>query len=614
MKLVIIIFLLSLSLFIFSLFSGGDCLDLLRAAAALNGSRDIRTLGDNGLINDLTTFLILAAEFDRERNQSKNKQLVDEAHQILDVLENTLKKEWNSSLPKVTQRDIIRAMKEDNGAQKPTKKLAPSIKTMDKKARNQKKSDAQKDDESVDAAKYLNTDDEDEEMPMFFHKLSPLLKNNKYFCTDCTKYYENFKSFKRHQKDMHEKEIETEEIKCHCLLPRKGAPSEICYAELSKSDLNNHVKEVHKEEAPPGKSVRGFLTRGKGFPWKTCWMNKKDADPDYPDLPLDPSTINIKIRNTNKGHIRNLGKVFNDMSASASASKDSKSSDDESSKASEEKEQEPTKRSRKRKAPDSRGSRRIDSSSSDESDEVTEVEAEPTKRSRKRTDQNSRPSNKDSSSSESDEAAEGVEAEPTKRSRRQRVQGLRNKDVESADISEPVNDLESSSVLQGTMDVIDEICSNYDPDSGSGIVHEDESQDESEDSDSNDQDSKDFSKMRIRNKKARHARRNIEEVVEILPHEKEENQIIIEQFKVYQRNVPSITVNKDTSTLDKCLNLLFEAPDSMLNYMIKEDSSFYLGLHLNFKSDKEDFCQVKNPTNWLQSIAGEDGLGRPARR
>ena len=421
-------------------------MDLLRAAAALNGSRDIRTLGDNGLINDLTTFLILAAEFDRERNQSRNKQLVDEAQQILDVLENALKKDWNSSLPKVTQRDIIRAMKEEDGVKKPTKKLEPA----NKKGRN--KSEAQKVDESVDAAESLHPDDEDEEMPMFFHKLSPLLKDNKYFCSDCTKYYENFKSFKKHQRDMHNKEIETEEIKCHCLLPRKGVPSEICYAELSRSDVNNHIKEVHKEEIPAGKSVRGFLTRGKGFPWKTCWLNKKDADPDYPDLPLDPSTINMKVRNTSKGHVRNLANVFNEMSASASASKDSSSSD-ESSEASGEK-AESSMGFKKRRARDFRRTRRMDSSSSDESDEVTGVEAEPTKRSRKRKDQDSRSSNREDSESsdESDKVVKGVEADSTKRSKRKRVQDMRDKDDD-----EPVHDLVSSSVLRGTMDVIDEL-------------------------------------------------------------------------------------------------------------------------------------------------------------
>ena len=90
---------------------GGECLDLLQAAAVLIGERDLRTLGDGGFVKDLSSYFRNAEEFDSENNGSKNKQLISEALNILNVIEVALNEEWNKCLSKVTQKDLMKVMK-----------------------------------------------------------------------------------------------------------------------------------------------------------------------------------------------------------------------------------------------------------------------------------------------------------------------------------------------------------------------------------------------------------------------------------------------------------------------------------------------------------------------
>ena len=92
---------------------GGECLDLLQAATVLIGDRDLRTLGDGGFVEDLSSYFQNAQEFDREKNDSKNKQLIMEALNILNTIDVALNEDWNKSLSKVTQKDLMKAMKSE---------------------------------------------------------------------------------------------------------------------------------------------------------------------------------------------------------------------------------------------------------------------------------------------------------------------------------------------------------------------------------------------------------------------------------------------------------------------------------------------------------------------
>ena len=195
---------------------GGECLDLLQTAAVLIGERDLRTLGDGGFVKDLSSYFRNAEEFDSENNDSKNKQLITEALNILNVIEVALNEEWNKCLSKVTQKDLMKAMKPE---------ISVNAETTPKKSINRRSDPSSKTVPTAGAAAPEDLNEEDKEI--FFHKLSPLLSENKYQCIICKKLYENFTSFKKHLQSFHETSIDIgEEVKCTCYLPRKS--DEIC--------------------------------------------------------------------------------------------------------------------------------------------------------------------------------------------------------------------------------------------------------------------------------------------------------------------------------------------------------------------------------------------------
>ena len=73
--------------------------------------------------------------------------------------------------------------------------------------------------------------------------------------------------------------------------------------------------------------------------------------------------------------------------------------------------------------------------------------------------------------------------------------------------------------------------------------------------------------------------------------------------------------NYKKSTMDKAMDLIFRKPDSLLQFLTKNDPSFNLGRLFNLLG--EDFIKLPDPTivdGWLQSIAGPDGKGSPGRR
>ena len=151
----------------------------------------------------------------------------------------------------------------------------------------------------------------------------------------------------------------------------------------------------------------------------------------------------------------------------------------------------------------------------------------------------------------------------------------------------------------------DEVCSQ-------------EFEDVFEDSDSESSDSISYTKMRIKNKKERFNKRcEVKEIIVPL-HERPLNASVISKFREFMKNSSFETSKKDNKDLSslrkKCLDL-FEADDSLLSFLTKEDPSFSLSQHLDFGCD-QNFRQVTSPMKWLMSVevAGDSGQENASHR
>ena len=161
-------------------------------------------------------------------------------------------------------------------------------------------------------------------------------------------------------------------------------------------------------------------------------------------------------------------------------------------------------------------------------------------------------------------------------------------------------------------EIDDEMCSSYeghlaenDEDSISGYFELDPKLD----SDIESEDDEEFTLTRLRNKAARFQKRLNPETPSLadLP----ENKPFIDAFVKYiLQNADSD--NEKNPTVPSTTAKLFRHPDSWLVYMKKRNPSFSLDKLTCFHDD--NLVQLKDPSDWIDQIAGDDGKQQPIRR
>ena len=230
-------------LVILFILSGGELLDLLEPASLLIGVRDIRGLGHKGLVKDLTKFLLNCEVLDCENNHRKLETIILKSLKLVEDLEKELDAPFNANLQEPNSLDIIKVLKS---------KFSESSELA--------KADLKMTQAEVEASPVGSSTN------IFFHKLTPLMKDSFYICPVCEKTLTNYKSIRRHLKEIHKDvNMEVSEVKATCLMTNKKGI--ICNAKVAIDGLNNHFKLKHgvKEDQIEGKKCRGFITKDGGL-------------------------------------------------------------------------------------------------------------------------------------------------------------------------------------------------------------------------------------------------------------------------------------------------------------------------------------------------------------
>ena len=158
-------------------------------------------------------------------------------------------------------------------------------------------------------------------------------------------------------------------------------------------------------------------------------------------------------------------------------------------------------------------------------------------------------------------------------------------------------------------EIEDELCASYE---GHLNAEEDEIRkfELHDDSDIESEDEEDFTLLRIRNKEDRFQRRTVP--VAPSPADLPKNKIFIDDFTrfIIKR---SKTRNEKSSTISLTTSLLFRHNDSFLEDQLKNKPKFSLD-KLTCFNDVDNFIELKDPSSWIEKIAGEDGKQNSIRR
>ena len=163
-------------------------------------------------------------------------------------------------------------------------------------------------------------------------------------------------------------------------------------------------------------------------------------------------------------------------------------------------------------------------------------------------------------------------------------------------------------------DLDDEFCSSFEGHVVDNLEEEKAGEyfelDAENDSDVLSEDEEDFTLKRLKNKAGRFKKRENPEVPALpdLP----KNKPFIEGFVKYiLQNADSN--NEKNPTVSATTGKLFRHSNCWLNYQIKKNSNFSLD-QLTCFHDESNLVQLKDPSGWIDEIAGEDGKQNPIQR
>ena len=403
----------------------------------------------------------------------------------------------------------------------------------------------------ISPAGAINDETKESEPEFIFKLASPLKERANYSCSDCGKTFSNWKMYKKHVKTKHDKVVEGQGPRVTCLLPHQRGTRVTDKHPMDQ--IASHLASVHKIEKPSkNHKFRGHISKG-GKPWEPLFL--LDSEPD----PISTPSV---VTNTSPGGLSKSVKTVKKAVSSTKVDHVEDKNDDQQIDLADE----PT-----------------------DKVEVLQCDADPIQ-----------------VPEETIDFDENLEQSEKKVTSKDDVEMMETDTEQNHPIAEPEKPIES--VL---WEVDDEISSSYEDRLKESDAVDDGILDvEDVDSDVEDEDTADYTTKRIKTKRDRYLERT--HLSPGHPANEDENKLVIENFVQFVV-LHSKTMNEKSSTISLSTALLFRHPDSFLVFTRKTNPSFSLQNLLCFK-DEAKFVMLKDPSSWIDDIAGQDGRQNCIRR
>ena len=400
-----------------------------------------------------------------------------------------------------------------------------------------------------------------------FRLATPLKQREVYSCSDCGKVFSNWKIFKGHVKKKHEKIVDGEGPKVTCLLPHQRGTRVTDRHPMDQ--ICSHFASYHGIPKPSKHhNFRGHKSKDGGENWEPVFLLSSEPDPISTHSSSQKST-NTSGEPSPAVKALDFESAKETVTASNVAQEKNGTNDDKQKDEGNERE--------------------------DQAESKGVAEASPIW------------------SPELELELEKIDDEQTETEDKSEDQ------VQLLTVTEPEPEKNSSSVEPKKSpecpipwEIDDEICSSFedrlkdaDEAVGDGALEV-----EDVDSDVNDDDTKEYTRRRMKTKRDRYVERA--HMSPGHPANDEDNKLFIENF-VQWLVLNSTTMNEKSSTISLSTALLFRHPDSFLVNIRKTNPSFSLQDLLCFK-DEAKLVELKDPSSWIDSIAGQDGRQNPIRR
>ena len=412
---------------------------------------------------------------------------------------------------------------------------------------------------NVDIASAGAVNDETEVMEpnLIFKLASPLKERTSYSCSDCGKTFSNWKMYKGHVKKKHDKVVEGQGPKVTCLLPHNRGTRVVDKHPMDQ--IASHIASVHNISKPTkDHKFRGFQSNNNGVTWEPVFL--LDSQPD-------PTTTPSVETNAIPGGVSKSGAM----------------------------------KTAKKAVP---ATEVVHVEDKNDDQQIALVD-EPTNKAEVQCGGQISPIQVPEETSDFDENLD--QQTEKKEELEDEVESLVETETEQNHPNpEPEKLLESA-----LWEVDDEICSSFeDRLKDSEAVNDGILDVEDLDSDVEDEDSADYTNQRIKTKRDRYHERT--HLSPGHPANEDENKLFIENFVQFVV-LHSTTMNEKSSTISLSTALLFRHPDSFLVFTRKTNPSFSLQNLLCFK-DEAKLVELKDPSSWIDDIAGQDGRQNCIRR
>ena len=400
-----------------------------------------------------------------------------------------------------------------------------------------------------------------------FRLASPLKERANYSCSDCGKPFSNWKMYKNHTKKKHDKVVDGQGPKVTCLLPH-GRGTRVT-DKHPMDQIASHLASVHKISKPTkDHKFRGFQSKDGELTWEPVFLLDSEPDPISTTSSAEKSRGKSVTETVPSSAEKSPGKsVTETVKKAESCSRDKDDYDGHDNE-----ENEPTDKM----------------DSEDGAAMISHIQV---------------PGKIIDSDANMDHQTEKTEGEGSNDKEESQIEtGTSKKPL----IEEPQKHFESD-----LWEIDDEICSSFEerlkePE----VVYDGIPELEEDDSDLEEEDTAEYTNQRIKTKRDRYVERT--HLRPGHPANEDENKLFIENFVQFVVQ-HSTTMNEKSSTISLSTALLFRHPDSFLVFSRKSNPSFSLQNLLCFK-DEANLIELRDPSDWVNDIGGQDGRQNCIRR
>ncbi len=543
-------------------FAGASLLDLLEAARSNLGQLDVRTTNEQNLVTAVNSFYDESMKYDAEFNSNQERSVLKIMDKYKEKLFALLDLPWNISL----------AVKDGN---------------------------------------------------WIFFRASPLKENTKFECPECSKVYKDARSLQDHLKSIHEITQNVPKPRVTCRLPH----TDNLLHTIQWDQITNHLLRVHKIPKPSKLHFfRGFESQDGGANCKVVWRKKEEQDPKPPSQqnaagqasgaagagPSSSNTLESEAVNLIQEPPSQTDRDPHSVDAAVAGPSVSKTLETEAINLNQEPPSQ-TDQDPLRDAAVTGASTSTNTEGIIQDLETPLQELEALSHFDALQDGPFIPNTTESEDAANDKLLLRTEEDTKIACSKQLFPG--DDKPESSEIKPSHEDKESKS-SETVKDIEPEKSKCSDPAPG-GFNQNFHVSDEvweglEADSDVEPDDSAEFTEMRLANKKKRYQAREERSQDEKEPHLLPENEAFIQDFRTFISK-KGVSDNPDENTFKKSDGLLFRHDDSWLKFMMKKKPGFMLHDLLKF-DQKDEFVEVKDPQEWIDTIGGPTGNQNPSRQ